>query len=228
MYPRKRLENWQNSAQLRFASQIPFACAGTIGEAGDTAEDRMAFAPADEECSPTLSMRLALRGDRSPFWVAGASATFRAGRNFRFSTPSNPLRKRTRIQSGRACLAFQSTTKRGRPSCSNPSLRWPFLWSLQAATVRSIPIAPDLARLGVAFSGRSPTTIWRKAPSQAAFWVPSRQIRACAAKAAGQPNRLNTDIKAIRGNPRVAFCVARPAEGGASLIWGSEACSRRS
>ena len=225
---RKSLANRQDSAQFAIAARMPFAPPRSIGKAEGRATDRSAFARTCQDCYPSSLLWPVRDPDGPSFWRGRGSATFRATRIFPFSTPANPLWRCPRIQPGHWSPALRPTMKRGSLSCINLSPHWPCLWFLPRATARSIPIVRVLAPLGAASLARSPTTIWRKAPLLVASWAPWRQIRVCAAKPFGQLNRLNSDTKAIRGIPRVAFCVARPAEGGAILMWGRPACSRRS
>ena len=228
MDPRKPLANWQDSAQFGTAARMPFVSPWPIGKAEGRAKDRSAFAQVCRDCDPSRPLWPVRNPDGPSFWGTCGSATFRATGIFSFSTPANPLWRWPRIQPGHWSLALRPTMKRGSLSCINLSPHWPCLWFLPGATARSIPIVQVLAPLGAAFLAQSPTTIWRKAPLLVAFLAPWLQIRACAAKAIGHLNRLKSDTKAIRGIPRVAFCVARPAEGGAILILGRRPCSRRS
>ncbi len=124
-------------------------------------------------------------------------------------------------------VAKRSTKQRGRFSCSNPSQHLPCLSSLQVATARSIQIVPVLGRWVAGFSARLRTITLQKAPLQEAFWAPWRQIRACVANSIGRLSRPEDLIRAIRGNPRVAFSFARPGRGRTEHLWG-DACSRRS
>ena len=225
---RKSLANRQDSAQFAIAGRKPFAPPQAIGKAEHRAKDRSSFARTCQDCYPSILLWPVRDPDGPSFWAARGSATFRPTRIFPFSTPANPLWRCPRIQPGHWSPALRPTMKRGSLSCINLSPHWPCLWFLPRATARSIPIVRVLEPLGAASSGRSRTTIWRKAPLSVAFLAPWLPIRACAAEPIGQLNRLNSDTKAIRGIPRVAFCVARPAEGGSTTLGGRPACSRRS
>ena len=131
---------------------------------------------------------------------------------------------------GDACergLIQVTILKRGSKTCTNPSQHSPCLWSLQDATARSIPIAPDWARLGADFSVPSPITILQKAPLLAVFWALWPQIRGCAANVIDRDFRFDAVIRAIRGIPRVALGFASPVRGRIENLWGDQ-CSRKS
>ena len=173
-----------------------------------------------------------------PFWAGWPERSSRMSRAMtRFSVPVSALEpgssssKRTQGRSGPVGLAQHSTNKRGSLSCTNPLSSPSFCQRpCRVAWCRTTGSAP----LSVLAPVRLPLTPWAMTRSRARplALAPVR----CAVKRAlasannpcGRSSRLTSDQKAIRGNARVAFFVARPAEGGTIRLMGRDTCSRRS
>ncbi len=183
MYPRKPLASRQNSAQLKIAARL--SCAGSaIFRLKSRPCRKLSFPPQADALSVGLSQVL----------ISSS---------------------RTSGQPWRPCLAQPSTKQRGRISCINRLAYSPFSALWLAALVRSIQTALGWERWAGPRLVPPPTTTLQKARLRVAFLALSQPIRACAADrltAKHRPAAGKSCQQAVRGIPRVAFCVARPAK----------------
>lgn len=150
-------------------------------------------------------------------WPAGCSAAdpFATG-------PRGPAPRH--FHPARLRPAGPVNTRKGRPSCTNLSSFWHLSARLRPAMARSIRTAPDWAPWVEPPLALPPTTTLPTARLPGVCWARLPLTRGCAGSFLTRALCRHRTSQAIRGIPRVAFSLARPAEGGRK----GGRCSRRS
>ena len=229
MNPRKPLAKRQNSAHRVAGPIMSFATSRGLGKTGIGADGCRTFAfdckDFHTDCYPFL-----------PLWLGPARVEpfFRkTGQVFRKTGQGSARIRQAGIlgcsaRSNALNSGAITTLKRGRSSCSNLLSSWLSCPPPCRAVWKTMVSAPWPVRQLVPVWRVPPAMIRRRADLSALVPVRCAATRACADRTARRlTGRAVSEFRTIRGATRVAFCIARPAEG-ADAVCGGNACSRKS